>query len=81
MMRREMPAHQMRRARAHAPLRSALLQRVYQLRMVGETEVIVAAECEIGFAFDDDVRRLRCGHGATLAQQALRGTLVQRLSQ
>jgi hypothetical protein len=57
-MRREMPAHQMRGARTHAPLLRTLLQRSDELRVTGETEVVVAAKGEIRLAVDDDVRRL-----------------------
>ncbi len=77
VMRLEMPAHQMRGARTHTPLLRALLQRGRELRMTGETEVIVAAEGKIGFAVHHDVRRLRRGQRAAAAQQALCGTLVQ----
>src|SRR3989338_11089046 len=72
-MRLEMPAHQMRRARADTPLLRALLQRGNEPWMVGQAEVIVAAKRKTSAPIDNDVRRLRAIERAPPAQQALRG--------
>jgi len=50
----------------------ALLQRCDQPGVVGQTQVIIAAERQIGFAVHHDVRRLRTLQHAALAQQAQR---------
>src|SRR5512146_3139973 len=77
VMRLEMPAHQMRRTGADAPLLRTLLQRAYQLRMLGQTEVVVAAEGKIALAVHDDMRRLRRFQRAAAAQQPKRRALIQ----
>src|SRR3989338_1088787 len=56
VMRLEMPAHQMRRTRANAPLLRALLQRGDESRMVGQAKVIVAAKRKTSAPIDNDVR-------------------------
>ena len=77
MMHNSMSAHQMRRARARAILRRALLQRGDEPRMVGQAEVIVAAKREIRLSVNYDMRRLRAVERAPLPQQALRGALIE----
>ncbi len=72
-----MPAHQVRRARPDTPLLRALLQRGDELRVIGKTEVIVAAEREISLPIHDDMRRLRTGQRAPAAQQAQRLAFVE----
>ena len=74
MVRPEVTTHQMRGARADAPLRSDLLQRGNQLRMARQTEVIVTAESEVFLPVYDDVRRLRALQCTPTAQQTLRST-------
>ena len=77
VMRLSVAAHQMRRPSTCAILRGALLHRGDETRVIGQTEVIVAAERQILFAVYQDMRRLRALQHASLAQQTLRGALVE----
>ena len=59
VMRRAVPAHQMRRTRAHTVLRSTMLQCFDKLRVISQTQIIVAAKRQVGLVVHDDVRSLR----------------------
>ena len=72
-MRTAMATDQMRCSRTHAILLRTLLQGGNQLRMIGKTEVIIAAKGQVGFAIYCDMYALRRFQHAACALQALRG--------
>ena len=63
-VRREVAADEMRRARADAPARRAVARGRDDVRVVGESEVVVAREGDELAAVDDDARALRRGERA-----------------
>ncbi len=75
LMRRTVPVHQRRRARAHAILRGSPLCRFDRRGMLGQPQVVVAAEGQQPLAVD-----LQPGavHGLHHAPTAARAGLVQR---
>ena len=77
LVRRAVPAHQVRSPRSHAILHSALLHGRDEFGMVGKTQVIIAAKRKISLAVDNDVRRLRALQHAPLAQQSQCGALIK----
>ena len=69
-VRREVAADEVRRARADAPARRAFARGRDDVRMIGETEIIVAREGDELAAIDDDARSLRRGERAPVPPQS-----------
>ena len=73
----EVTAYQMRCTGAHAKLLRPLLQGCDYFRVIGEAEIVIAAERQIEFSINFDTHTLRAAQRAAAAQQTLRGASVQ----